>query len=299
MNILLLGKNGQLGWELNRTLAPIGNIFAIDYPEIDLAKANQIKEIVQKTQPDIIVNATAYTAVDRAESERGKAMRINAEAPGVLAALAAERHAAFIHYSTDYVFDGTKGSPYIETDIPNPLNVYGESKLAGEQKTAAVNSAYLILRTSWVYSMRRDCFVTRVLRWSREKELLRMVTDQIGNPTWARMLAEISSQLLAKSGAHPFEWIKEHKGIYHLAGNGFASKYHFARTILQLDSHKEEQTCAKIQPALTSDFPSPAQRPHFAALDTSLFAKTFDLQFPPWEESLKLALEECYQSKVI
>ena len=299
MNILLLGNYGQLGWELNRTLAPIGDVFSIDYPKIDLVDLKQLQELVDEAHPNVIVNATAYTAVDRAESERDKALQINAFAPGLLAELAAANHAVFIHYSTDYVFDGTKGSPYVETDTPNPLNVYGESKLIGEQKITETDGAYLILRTSWVYSMRRDCFVTRILRWAREKSVLRIVTDQIGNPTWARMLAEISSQLLAKSNSHPYEWILERKGIYHLAGSGFASRYQFAKTILQFDQHKDKQTITEIQPALTAEFPTPAERPHFSALDTTHFTETFGLQLPPWERSLQLALEECYQPSVI
>jgi dTDP-4-dehydrorhamnose reductase len=200
MRILLLGKNGQLGWELHRTLQPLGKVFAVDYPEIDLTSPDSICKTVREYQPELIINAAAYTDVDRAESETEIAVAVNGRAPGLLAEQAQTICAGLIHFSTDYVFDGKKGSPYIETDTPNPINVYGRSKLEGEQSVSQVNGSYLILRTSWVYSLRRESFVTKVLRWSREKQTLRIVSDQIGSPTWARMLGEITAQMLAKAG---------------------------------------------------------------------------------------------------
>ena len=200
MKIALLGKNGQLGWELQRTLAPLGEVIALDCPEIDLVQTEQACQTIRGLQPEVIVNATAYTAVDRAESEANLAMTINGFAPGKLAQTAVELGAALIHFSTDYVFDGQKGSPYLESDPPNPLSVYGNSKLAGEQAVIDVDGVYLILRTSWVYSLRRDSFVTKVLGWARQNRTLRVVTDQVSNPTWARMLAETTALLLARSG---------------------------------------------------------------------------------------------------
>ena len=198
MRILLIGKRGQLGWELHRCLLPLGEVQALDYPEIDLAKPDSLRKLVRTSAPDVIVNATAYTAVDKAESERELAFAINAVAPQVMAEEAQKIGAVLIHYSTDYVFDGKKGAAYTEEDDPHPLNVYGASKLAGEQAIRSVGGVYFILRTAWVYSTRRDSFVSKVLQWSRQSETLRIVDDQISNPTWARMLAEITALILAR-----------------------------------------------------------------------------------------------------
>ena len=166
LKILLLGNTGQVGWELNRTLLTLGELTALDYPQIDMADPDDILRVVRENEPDLIVNATAYTNVDKAESEQGLALAINSMGPGILAEEARQLNAAFIHYSTDYVFDGTKGEPYTEEDEPNPINVYGETKLAGERVIQDVGGAYLIFRTSWVYSLRRPCFVTKVLKWA-------------------------------------------------------------------------------------------------------------------------------------
>jgi dTDP-4-dehydrorhamnose reductase len=290
MRILLLGKSGQLGWELQRTLAPLGAIIALDYPEIDLARLDDLRRIVRESRPTLILNATAYTAVDRAESERDIAMAVNERAPGLLAEMALEQGAALLHYSTDYVFDGKKGSPYLETDLPNPLNVYGLSKLEGEQAIQRAGGAYLIFRTSWVYSLRRESFVTKVLEWSRQQRTLRVVSDQVGNPTWARMLAETTAQVLAKAGNQVYSWAAEHRGIYHLAGDGFASRLDWARAILRFDPLKEEQVTQELQAAETAEFPTPAQRPLISALNCDKFSATFGLRLPDWEEALRLAM---------
>jgi len=295
LRILLLGKIGQLGWELRRTLPPLGEIFVFDYPEIDLAQPESLRELVQKIGPHVIVNATAYTAVDRAEAEPQLALAINGLAPGILAEVALQVKSVLIHYSTDYVFDGAKGSLYLETDLPNPLNIYGSSKLAGERAISEVGGAYLILRTSWVYSLRRDSFVMKVLEWSRQKQNLRVVSDQVGNPTWARMLAEASAQLLAIAARNSTRdinaWFQERRGIYHLAGGGFTSRLEWARAILKYDPHREEQLTHEILSALTSDFPTPAKRPLFSALDCQKFSDVFDLRLPDWEDALHLAIE--------
>ena len=297
MRILLLGKSGQLGWELNRTLATLGHVITLDYPEIDLSQPKNLPVLIREIQPDVIFNATAYTAVDQAESEADLAYAINGLAPGILAEAAQKQGAALIHYSTDYVFDGKKGKPYLETDVPKPVGVYGSSKLAGEQAISTVGGTYLILRTSWLYSLRRDSFVTKVLKWARQNTQLRIVTDQVSNPTWARMLAEISAQLLVKaiqqSGAENQlnNWLGERKGIYHLAGSGFTSRLEWARAILQFDPHPDEQVANALEAAYTTEFPTPAQRPIFSALNCDQFTKTFGLLLPPWEEALKLAME--------
>ncbi len=291
MRIFLLGKNGQLGWELQRCLAPLGEITALDYPEIDLSRPEGVRPALLAARPQVILNATAYTAVDRAESERELAFAINGRAPGVLAETAAELGAALVHFSTDYVFDGAKGSPYVETDAPNPLGVYGASKLEGERAVQAAGGAYWIFRTSWVYSLRRDSFVTKVLGWARSNPSLKVVADQTGNPTWARMLAEITALLLARAGSDPAAWVRERAGLYHLAGGGCASRLEWARAVLELDPRKEEQAARELGPALTADFPTPAARPLYSALDCSRFASTFGLRLPPWQEALRLAME--------
>ncbi len=292
MHILLLGKNGQLGWELHRSLMTLGEVIALDYPEIDLTDLDSIDQAVYKTNPQVIVNATAYTAVDRAETEPEIAMVINGEAPGVLAKAARTTNAILIHYSTDYVFDGSKGTAYVESDKPNPLSVYGKSKLAGEQAIVSVDGVYLILRTSWVYSLRGNSFVNKVLDWSQAQPTLRIVSDQIGCPTWARMLAGASSQLLASEKQDILGWIEDRKGIYHLAGEGCASRFQWAQAILSLDPHPEKQITKELIPALTEEFPTLAQRPLNSTLNCELFFATFGLRLPPWKEALRLAIME-------
>jgi dTDP-4-dehydrorhamnose reductase len=290
MRILLLGNIGQLGWELERTLATVGYVIGFNYPEIDLTQPDGLDALISRVDPQIIVNATAYTAVDQAEQEADTAYAINAIAPGIMAEAARKIGAALIHFSTDYVFDGAKGSPYVETDEPNPLGVYGSSKLAGERAIQAAGGAALILRTSWVYSLRRESFVTKVLEWSRRQAVLRIVDDQVGNPTWCRMLAEITAQLIAKTCSDPAGWIRERRGLYHLAGSGHASRLEWAREILALDPKQSEQVVQELLPAKTGDFPTPARRPLFSALNCDRFAETFGLRLPDWREALKLAM---------
>ena len=286
MKILLLGNTGQLGWELNRCLLPLGDVQAMDYPDINLAQPETLRSLIRAVSPDVIVNATAYTAVDKAETERELNFSINAVSPGVMAEEAKKHGAVLIHYSTDYVFDGSKGSLHMETDVTNPLNAYGESKLAGEKAIQDVDGNYLILRTAWVYSNRRDSFVSKVLQWSRQNEVLKIVNDQVSNPTWARMLAEATSLLLARGTAY----IEERKGLYHLAGGGYASRLDWAREILRLDKNSQEQKTRETVPASTKDFPTPAVRPLFSALDCSKFEQSFNICLPSWELALKLAM---------
>jgi dTDP-4-dehydrorhamnose reductase len=235
----------------------------------------------------VIVNAAAYTAVDNAESEQERVRKVNALAPGLLAEEAQRLKAVFIHYSTDYVFDGKRGSPYVEEDEPNPLNYYGTSKLEGERQVQQAGGDWLIFRTSWVYSLRQGGFVNKVLQWARQKEALRLVTDQVGNPTWCRALAEMTAMLLARGS----DYLCERKGLYHLAGSGYASRFEWARTILELDPQRQKQTIKELLPALTADFPSPAQRPLFSALECEKFTATFGMRLPPWEDALQLVME--------
>jgi dTDP-4-dehydrorhamnose reductase len=290
MRILLFGKNGQLGWELYRTLAALGEVIAYDFPEVDLSVGESFLGVIRSLRPEVIVNAAAYTAVDRAESEVERAFAVNARAPGLMAQEAQALGAALVHYSTDYVFDGRKGSLYIETDAPNPLGVYGRSKLEGERAVEHACHAYLTLRTSWVYSLRGDSFVAKVLQWSRQQPTLRVVDDQIGSPTWARTLAEATAQLLAMGGEDILGWIRERSGLYHLAGDGFASRFEWAQAILRYDPSKEKQVTRQILPARTADFPTPAQRPLFSALDCTKFRDAFGFRLPAWEQTLRLAM---------
>jgi len=292
MKILLIGKNGQVGWELHRTLLPLGEVVAVDYPEIDLTDVNQTRQLVRSIQPQAIVNAAAYTNVDQAETERETAFAVNGAAPGVLAEEANKISALLIHYSTDYVFDGQKGSPYLEEDQPNPINVYGESKLAGERAIHEVNGIHLILRTSWVYSLRCPCFVTSVLQWAREKKMLRIVEDQIGNPTWCRTLAEITAQILGKGNGNLGGFIEHNKGIYHVAGKGSATRYEWVKKILENDPKIYQHKVERIFPAKASEFDTPAARPTFSALKCNKVEKVFKLRIPPWEEQLALALDQ-------
>jgi dTDP-4-dehydrorhamnose reductase len=291
MRILLLGNTGQLGWELQRSLATLGEINACDYPDLNLSNPDGFVRLFRDCQPDLLVNATAYTAVDHAEEEPDLAHAINALAPGVMAEEALRKSAAFIHYSTDYVFNGHKGASYLESDLPAPLSIYGHTKLAGEQAIQQVGGAYMILRTSWVYSLRRPSFVSKVLGWAHQQEIIKLVDDQVSGPTWARMLAEATSQLIYLGKAHLASWFQEHHGLYHLAGAGYCSRYEWGRTILEFDPHKEEQRVHQILPAHTSEFPTRALRPLFSALNCDLFSQTFHLELPDWKFALKLAME--------
>ena len=291
MKILLFGKTGQLGWELERTLAALGKVHALGQNELDLQDLIALKKVIHTTKPDVIVNASAYTAVDRAEQEKEIAMRVNAEAPGVMAQAAKELRSVFIHYSTDYVFDGHKTTPYEENDKVNPLNVYGQSKLNGEQAVAEARGAHVILRTSWVYSLRGDGFVSKVLRWARHQETLKIVSDQVGSPTWARALAEITALMLAGSAPNHFDYFSERSGVYHLGGLGAVSRLDFAQEILRLDPHKKEQICQRLEPALTADFPTPALRPLTTPLNCSRFSTTFGVNLPTWQGALRLAID--------
>ncbi len=292
MRILLFGKTGQLGWELNRTLAPLGDISAFGPDDLDLIDVDALPRTIREVRPDFIVNASAYTAVDRAEQEPELAMLLNEKVPMIMAEEARKLNAPFIHYSTDYVFDGTKTSAYTEEDQTNPLNVYGQSKLKGEQAIGQVGGAHVILRTSWVYSLRGDGFVSKVLSWAKKQETLKIVTDQVGSPTWARMLAEVTASMLARSFPNSLEYFLEKSGVYHLGGTGSVSRFDFTKTILELDPRPEEQIVKKLEPALTADFPTPARRPLATSLDCSRFESIFGLSLPDWKAALRLALGE-------
>lgn len=289
--ILQIGTRGQLGWELKRSCAPLGEVFTLDCPEVDLTDGDGLRELVGSIKPDIIINAGAYTNVDRAESEPELAREINATGPGILAEEAKKINAVLVHYSTDYVFDGSKGSPYLETDQPNPLNVYGQTKLEGEQAIAASGCANLVLRTSWVYSMRQGGFVTKVLQWAREQEVMRVVDDQISSPTSAYMLAQVTALILAQGREDVFGYLREKGGLYHCAASGSCSRYEWAEEILKLDPKKEEQIVRQLERAKSSDFPVPAKRPMVSVLECKSLQK-FGIYLETWQGSLVKVLEK-------
>ena len=291
IKILLFGKYGQLGWELHRSLQGLGQVLAYDYPEVDFTAPSSLWHLVEDIGPQIVINAAAYTDVDKAESEAERAKLINAEAPALLAEMCRDLGAALIHYSTDYVFDGQTGTPYTENDAPRPLNVYGQTKLEGEGAIFQAGATSLIFRTAWVYSTRRDSFVSKVLSWAHSQPEIRIVDDQISNPTWARALAEITTQLLAKAGPDPLPWLSERAGLYHLAGGGFASRQEWAKAILQNDPDQTHQVVQRVLPARSAEFPTVAVRPLFTALDCGKFERTFAVRLPDWELALNLAME--------
>lgn len=293
MKILLTGASGQVGWELARTLMPLGEVLAVNRQQADLTDLQSLRTVIQGYQPDVIVNPAAYTAVDKAETERELAFLINAEAPGVLAEEAKKLGALLVHYSTDYVFDGTKNTPYAEDDVTKPINVYGQSKLAGEQVIQAVAGDYLILRTSWVYASRGNNFLKTILRLASEREELKIVADQIGAPTWARFIAEVTvhavRQSMQERQANLFN-----ANIYHLTSSGETSWYGFARQIV--DNIREQGTLTLknklIQPIPTTDYPLPAQRPANSRISCSRLEQQFGLSLPSWDNALKLCMQE-------
>lgn len=254
----------------------------MDFPEVDLANAGALRALIQQEKPNMILNAAAYTNVDKAEDEPELARKVNALAPAIMAEEMKKLNGSLIHYSTDYVFDGTKGSPYVESDTPNPINTYGLTKLEGEQLVRGVGGNFLIFRTSWVYSLRQGGFVNKVLQWARTQEIMRIVDDQVGSPTWARMLAEATAQVIAQGRGDPLGYLQEKAGLYHLAGAGAASRFEWAKAILELDPKKEEQVVKELQAVKSSEFPTPAKRPMNCGLNIDNGQTTFNLHIPKW-----------------
>lgn len=289
--ILLLGKDGQLGRELERALSSWDEVISLGYGDLDLTKTEELRAVVKRIQPTVIVNAAAYTAVDRAESETEFAMAVNGTAPGILAEEARPLDATLIHYSTDFVFDGAKGSPYTESDSPHPLTAYGKSKLMGENAICNAGCAFFVFRTSWVYGLESDNFVTKVLKWSRAQQEMRVVNDQVGSPTWIRALAQVTSDILSKGAEDIYAFSKAHVGIYHLAGIGAVSRYDWAKEILSLDPHREEQVVERLLPARSDEYPTPAVRPAYSALDSTRVQQTFRIQLQTWREYLHQAMK--------
>ncbi len=294
--IVLTGISGQVGWELQRTLMGLGEVTTLGRSgaatlKVDLEDGDSLREAIRTVQPDLIVNAAAYTAVDRAEVEPDRAIAVNVEAPAILAQEAKHLGAALIHYSTDYVFDGTATRPYREEDAPNPQNTYGKTKLAGEQAIQASGVPHLILRTSWVYGLRGKNFLLTMLRLGQEREELKVVNDQVGTPTWSRVIAEITGQILTQAGKDPLPYLAERSGIYHLTGQGQTSWYGFAQQIFA-QAIEPNRKLQRLLPIASSEYPTAVQRPAYSCLSNERLAQTFGLQPPRWQKALALALEQ-------
>ncbi len=326
LRILIPGREGQVGWELTRCMASLGEVTATSRAELDLASDSSIRNAVRDARPNLIVNAAAYTAVDKAESEPELAQRINADAVETLAAEAKAVGAAMIHYSTDYVFDGAKATAYVEEDTPNPLSVYGETKLAGEQALASAGIPYLVLRTSWVYGARGKNFLRTILKLATEKPELRIVDDQRGAPTWSRDIAaatrDIAKRWLTGSGA---EGLIARSGTYHLTAAGDTTWCGFAaeallmyedrsgtrgqrkagpstpfaaanfgrddKSIVDMEPTKNSNF-ARLVPIPSSEYPTPAARPKNSRLDCSKLAQSFQCKLPDWKMSLAAVIRE-------
>jgi dTDP-4-dehydrorhamnose reductase len=298
MKILLLGKNGQVGWELQRSLAPLGEVVALDASSKDLCgdltDLGGLARTVRAVAPDVIVNAAAHTEVDKAESEPQRVRTINALAPGVLAQEAEHINAWLIHYSTDYVFDGSGDKPWLETNATAPLNVYGTSKLEGEQLIQRSGCRHLIFRTGWVYGARGSNFAKTMLRLARERDSLNVINDQIGAPTGADMLADITAHAIRTALQRP-----ELSGLYHLVAGGETSWHGYASFVI--DYARRNGVMLKvapdaIKPVPTSAFPTPAKRPHNSRMDTTKLRSTFDLNLPSWETGVARMLSEVLEN---
>ena len=312
MKILLLGKNGQVGWELQRSLAPLGEVIALDSACVqwcgDLTNLEGLAATVQTIRPDVIVNAAAHTAVDKAESEPERARVINALAPAVLAAEATKLGALLVHYSTDYVFDGSGSAPWQEADRTGPLSVYGRTKLEGEQAIAAAGCAHLIFRTSWVYAARGGNFAKTMLKLAGERDTLNIINDQIGAPTGAELLADVTAHAIRQYLAHrtlatghsplatrdlQLATRDFPSGIYHCVASGETSWYDYARFVFDTArSLGKALKVSQVNPIPTSAYPTPAQRPHNSRLDTQKLQQTFGLTLPHWQQGVVRMLTE-------
>jgi dTDP-4-dehydrorhamnose reductase len=301
LKIVIVGRNGQLAWEANQRFQGLGEVICVGRPEVDLTNIEGLRAEIRRIAPSVLVNAAAYTAVDQAESEPEAAMKINSEAPAVMAEEAKRLGALFITYSTDYVFDGKSASAYSETDHTAPLNVYGASKLSGERAVEAVGGSYLIFRTSWVYGARGKNFLRTIAKLAAERPELRIVDDQVGAPTWSRDLADatrkIIEQLVTKSATEKTpigEALGNRHGIYHMTAGGSVSWCGFAATIVEEMGKRGlfKDNLAKVVPIPASDYPTPAARPQNSRLCNDKLKSTFGVKLPQWRTSLGAVMDE-------
>lgn len=293
MKILLFGKNGQVGWELNRSLQALGEVIALGRDDADFANPESLREIVREMSPDVIVNAVAYTAVDKAEEEEALATTINADAPRVLAEEAKKINALIVHYSTDYVFDGSKDGAYVETDQPNPINAYGRTKLAGERAIQAAGCDYLIFRTSWVYAARGHNFLLTMLKLAQEREELSIVADQVGSPTSARLIAETTVICFQQAIKGKLVGVFS-SGLYHVTTSGSTSWFGFTKEIIRLANNglNLPLMIKDIKAIPTSDYPSPAARPINSLLSLTKLESVFNVEMPDWATILHLTIDD-------
>ncbi|MCA8234065.1 MULTISPECIES: dTDP-4-dehydrorhamnose reductase [Burkholderia] len=288
--ILVTGVNGQVGFELLRSLQGLGRVVACDRSMLDLSDLDRVRSVVRELKPSIIVNPAAYTAVDKAETDVDAARRLNAEVPRAFAEEAARLGAALVHYSTDYVFDGTKEGAYVETDATNPQNVYGLTKLEGEQAIAATGCAHLILRTSWVYGRRGKNFLLTMLKLGSERPELRVVADQVGAPTWSKTIATATAHIVAQAlAADDADWWTQRSGVYHFTSAGATSWHGFAEAIF---AQAMGEHAPKVLPIPASDYPVPAKRPSNSRLSHDKLTEAFGLRLPDWADALTLCLSE-------
>jgi len=290
--ILLVGKNGQIGWELLQTLGRIAIVFAPDRSELDVTSRADVFRVLEAARPDIVINATGYNDVDGAELNKEDAVSVNVTAHTFMTAAACQLQAFYLTYSTDYVFDGQKKIPYVESDLVNPLNIYGKTKLDGEIAVANSGVNFLILRTSSVFSLRRPCFLTSFLKRTQQAAQIQVRSDLVSSPTSARYLAEITTQIVSMGKDRSFGWLSERKGIYHLAGTGAASRFDWAREIRDILKLNVE-----LLPSTYSDYPLGANRPMYSALDSSSFFDTFHLPLRSWQKMIKDTLKDFYEEK--
>lgn len=294
MRLLLLGKGGQVGWELQRSLAPLGELVALDFDSTELhadfSRPEELAETVRKVRPQVVVNAAAHTAVDKAESEPELARKLNSTSPGVVAAAAQEVGALMVHYSTDYVFDGSGERPWREDDATGPLSVYGQTKLEGEQLVARNCAKHLILRTSWVYAARGGNFAKTMLRLAKERERLTVIHDQFGAPTGAELLADVTAHAIREVLREPGK-----AGLYHLVAGGETTWHGYARFVLEQARAAGVELKASpetVDPVPTSAFPTPARRPHNSRLNTAKLQRTFGISLPNWQIGVARMLQE-------
>ncbi len=288
--ILVTGVNGQVGFELLRSLQGLGRVVACDRSMLDLSDLDRVRSVVRELKPSIIVNPAAYTAVDKAETDVDAARRLNAEVPRAFAEEAARLGAALVHYSTDYVFDGTKEGAYVETDATNPQNVYGLTKLEGEQAIAATGCTHLILRTSWVYGRRGKNFLLTMLKLGSERPELRVVADQVGAPTWSKTIATATAHIVAQAlAADDADWWAQRSGVYHFTSAGATSWHGFAEAIF---AQAMGERAPRVLPIPASDYPVPAKRPSNSRLSHDKLTEAFGLRLPDWADALTLCLSE-------
>ena len=292
LRIVIVGRNGQIARDLQSLLPSIGSVTSIGRPALELTDPSSIQRAIRESRPDVLINAAAYTAVDQAESEQYIAMKINAEAPGIMADEAKRIGALFITYSSDYVFDGKKDGPYLETDEPNPLNAYGVSKLAGDRAVAAVDGAHIIFRTSWVYSAHGKNFLNTITKLASERDELKIVDDQAGSPTWSRDIANatLCALIKFKSGMPAVE----HRGIYNMTASGKVSWYGFAEAIVEELARVGMlfKKAPHLIPIPTASYPTPAKRPNNSCLSNKKMATLLGIHLPPWRDSLMQVVDE-------